>query len=76
MLQTLQIVEGDLVIQNNPIMRSLQGAAQSLKDVYGQVLVVSILYNHSSFGAGQLLNMSLLSKMKISLYLYVTLLCT
>lgn len=36
-LQNLQAVEGDLVLQNNPNLVSLAGAAQTLTSVKGQV---------------------------------------
>ena len=40
-LQNLQAVEGDLVLQNNPNLVSLAGAAQTLTSVKGQVNITS-----------------------------------
>ena len=37
MVQSLRVVEGDLVIQNNPNLHSLEGLSQSLEDIHGQV---------------------------------------
>lgn len=38
LVQRLQIVEGDFVVQNNPMLQSLEGTAQSLTTVLGQVM--------------------------------------